>query len=376
MSTTEPGQQSTGRANRRHGYRSMFWPIVFIGVGVILLLGEMGTVQALNWWALVRLWPVLLILAGLDLLFARTAPVVGAVLGLVVVAGLVALLIWGGQAGWLSGEPLQIRGITILETADIQHDIYTAPLGQQESAVVELNFGAFRTTVGALSDSNNLIEADIDHVGTVQFEANGDKTARVVLDETANVGSFSWSIGADKHLWDIRLTPRIPLDLVVDASSGRAELELDELDLESLTLDASSGALSASLPATVSAVQFDGSSGHTELTLADETEADVWIEMSSGALDISVGQDARLAVTVRKGSSGRLTLSLPQGTPVRVEVNDSGSGSVRLPAEIKLVESGDQDEGIWQTDDWKEGNPGLTLTVEDRGSGNITIEYR
>jgi len=376
MSTAEPGQP-TRREIRRHGYHSVFWPIILIGVGVMLLLGDMGVIEGVNWWAFLRLWPALLILAGLDLLFARNAPIVGALLGLAVVAGVVVLLIWGGQAGWLNGEPWQIRGVTILGTADVQHDVYSAPLAGQEEAVVELDLGPFRTMVGALSDSANLIEAEIDHVGEMRFEASGTKTAHVILDEeSANLGSLSWHLDGGQYRWDIALSPEIPISLVVDASSGRADLQLDKLNVERLTLDASSGAVSASLPASVRDVAYSGSSGHMELSLADETSADVRVEMSSGGLDLTVGEDARVNITVERSSSGGMRLSVPKGTPMRVEVNDSSSGSVRLPQDLKQVKNGEQDEGTWETDDWKADGQGVTLTVDDMSSGSITVEYR
>ena len=43
----------------QRGYRSMFWPILLIGVGVVVLLANMGVIGATNWWDMWRLWPIL-----------------------------------------------------------------------------------------------------------------------------------------------------------------------------------------------------------------------------------------------------------------------------------------------------------------------------
>lgn len=48
--------------------RSVFWPSVLIGIGVLTLLGTLGTISWVNLWAIVRLWPVFLIAMGLGLL--------------------------------------------------------------------------------------------------------------------------------------------------------------------------------------------------------------------------------------------------------------------------------------------------------------------
>ena len=51
-------------------YRSFLWPILLIGVGVIWLLSSLGIIPSANLAALVSLWPLILIVIGLDLLFA------------------------------------------------------------------------------------------------------------------------------------------------------------------------------------------------------------------------------------------------------------------------------------------------------------------
>ena len=63
------------------GYRSLFWPLVLIGVGVIWLLGNLGVISWTNLTVLFRLWPLLLIAIGLDLLIGRQSPAIGALIG-------------------------------------------------------------------------------------------------------------------------------------------------------------------------------------------------------------------------------------------------------------------------------------------------------
>jgi len=50
---------------------SLFWPVVLIGAGVILLLRNLGVLQNFDLQTLLRLWPLILVVIGLDLIFGR-----------------------------------------------------------------------------------------------------------------------------------------------------------------------------------------------------------------------------------------------------------------------------------------------------------------
>src|SRR5512135_1019645 len=81
--------------SRPRGYRSLFWPMILIGVGVVWLLGNLGILPANSLYLLANLWPLLLIGIGADLIFARRLPLVGAIIGLVLVAVVVVVLLIG-----------------------------------------------------------------------------------------------------------------------------------------------------------------------------------------------------------------------------------------------------------------------------------------
>ena len=97
----------TEKNRERYGYRSLFWPIVLIGIGVIALLANMGALDRENLLVLFRLWPLLLILIGIDIMFGRRAPGIGALIGIggtAAVLGAVALGRWHGAADIVHGS--------------------------------------------------------------------------------------------------------------------------------------------------------------------------------------------------------------------------------------------------------------------------------
>jgi hypothetical protein len=71
--------------------RSLFWPVVLIGVGIVWMLYNLDLISNVNLSAAIQLWPLLLIGIGMDLLFGRRFPIVSALIGLVVVGGIVGM---------------------------------------------------------------------------------------------------------------------------------------------------------------------------------------------------------------------------------------------------------------------------------------------
>jgi hypothetical protein len=87
------------------GEHDLFWPILMIGVGVVAVLVNLGLLPEKNLPMLLNLWPLLLIVAGLGILFRSRSPWFGAILGALVVAVIFVVAFAGGSLG-LSSAPL------------------------------------------------------------------------------------------------------------------------------------------------------------------------------------------------------------------------------------------------------------------------------
>lgn len=362
---------------RRRGGGAFFWPIVLIGVGVILLLAELGVIAAPDWWLLANLWPVLLILAGLNLLLRRT-PLVGALLGLVTVAGVALLLIYGSAWGLTSSGRLDWPNVNLgFASEDVKHQSFVEPLDGATAVEVRLGLGAMPLELHAVADNANLIEAEIDYARALSYEATGGSTPQIVLQDVNDASGFNLWMSGNKYRWDIGLSPEVPLTLDIDAGSGSSRLELADLQLERLTVDGGSGSLRADLPARELAVQTDMGSGSLTIALPTGADAAVEMAMGSGSAVLDVERDAALAFRLTNGGSGALAVNLPQDAAVQVVVNDRGSGSVNLPRELRQVSSGDEDDtGTWETEDFGSATRQVTIVIDDAGSGSISVNMR
>lgn len=135
-------RRAAGDGTSRHfEYRSGFWPVIFLGVGTIWLLGNLGYIQAFNPYALLSLWPLLLIGLGLDLLIGRRSVWIGALLGLAILA----------VAGFLLFTRDDLRPQVELLSAH-----FSEPVGQASTAEITLKLGNGQNTLFALEDGGNL----------------------------------------------------------------------------------------------------------------------------------------------------------------------------------------------------------------------------
>jgi hypothetical protein len=77
----------------------LFWPIIMTGVGAIASLTYLNWLPQENLWAVINLWPALLIVAGLGILLRGRTPWLGAILAVLVVAVIFVAAFAGPQLG-------------------------------------------------------------------------------------------------------------------------------------------------------------------------------------------------------------------------------------------------------------------------------------
>ena len=94
---TSVGASRTPMLGGIFSYRSLFWPLTMICLGTVALLWNNGTIAPETMMSVLRLWPLLLIFAGLDVLVGRRSVLLNGGLGLALIA-LVALAMASGPS--------------------------------------------------------------------------------------------------------------------------------------------------------------------------------------------------------------------------------------------------------------------------------------
>jgi hypothetical protein len=341
-------------------YRSLFWPLLLIGVGVVFLLGNAGIIDPPSWGTLFRLWPLALIAIGLDLLVGRRSPIIGGLLGLLVVVAVVAFLI--------AAPSLDLGG-------EAQTVIVEAEAGSAESAQVFLDLDQYPTDISALVDSTNLIFGELDTYGDIDLDVSGDERVTIRLKQNDPNTGWDWNLSTFDMRWDIGLTPSIPLDLNLDVGSGSLDAYLSDLQLSELYIDSGSGSVEAFLPSGEYPFELDSGSGSVSLDLPAGLESTMRLSSGSGSLRVTADGGSNLTIEVDSGS-GSVSFELPDGVGLRLVVRDSASGSVNPHGDMVLVDDlgdDDNDVGIWETPGYDDEEYQIEIIFDDAGSGSINL---
>lgn len=297
---------------------SLFWPILLIGIGLILLLNNAGMLQGSPWAVLWQFWPVLLIVIGVDILFGRSPAgrILSAILALLVVAGAIALMAVSPAAG---PGFLGFRVGGDLKTTHVEY-----PVSDIQSADVKVSFSTGRNELHALSDSPNLIEADLRHYG--ELDVSYDESGSRANLEIGAKGAFSVGIfQSSAEEWNVGLNPRVVYDLDLSMGVGESRIDLSQLSL--------------------SGGQIDVGVGQTRMTLPD-----------SGRFTLRVD-----------GGVGSLRITAPREVALRAEI-DTGIGSFNNNSRMRPV-----GDNVYETEGFATAEDAITLIV-NVGIGSITIE--
>ena len=98
------------------------------------------------------------------------------------------------------------------------------------------------------------------------------------------------------------------------------------------------------------------------------------MDTGSGSANLTIGSGADVKLDWESGS-GSVNIRVPADAAIRVNVVDTGSGSVNLPSWLDLVDDGndnDDETGIWETEDFDRAKSRIEITI-DSASGSFNI---
>jgi hypothetical protein len=252
-------------------YPSLIGPLVLIGLGVLFLLGNLGWLNGGLFDALLRLWPLLLIAVGLELVVGRRSA------GAAWIIALLTLLAFGAGT-WLIAirTPIAVAG----------HETIEHPIGNAERAAIHINSGVGTLQLGPLRDSANLVEADLDRWRgeTIRqdFRVVGDEATWTLSSESQR----PWGMlgrQRETHAWRINLNPAVPTDLTLNTGVGTTQLDLLSLNLTRLDTNTGAGTSAITLPqqGQLSATINTGV-GQTTITIPQGMAASIDVEGGLG----------------------------------------------------------------------------------------------
>lgn len=260
-------------------------PILLIGLGLLFLAQNFGLVSADIWLNLWRFWPLLLVLAGIDLIFSRSGwgVVIAVLLAILLIGSFIAAAVVTPWTGRLGVGPWTFSVAAPVVTEQLAED-----LGSAQRADIRLEHGAGTLQIGALPESSpRLIDAALAHPDSMRVESAVNRSGdSVTVDIESKGDAGDWVVGSvGRDDWTLNLTPRAPLNLTVE--SGASDLRLDLRDLQVATLDVKAGASSA------------------EIILPAETrQTDARVRAGAASVEITVPEGVAARIDAKGGLSG------------------------------------------------------------------------
>ncbi len=297
--------------NREH-HHGVVGPVILISLGVIFLLNNLGWLDWGVWETVLRLWPVLLIGAGLDLLIGRRS-VWGSLL--------VALLLLAVLAGaiWIH----QTRPAGPSASAEL---VEQALQGATE-ARVEIRPGVGALTLDALDEPGLLLSGRVELDRGERLVTEVDRTGSTLVYSLAT-DKAEWSFwgpwGIDRN-WQVSLTPEIPIELTISAGVGTADIDLSRLTITELVVSTGVGRTVLTLPAI-------------------------------GTLSANID-----------GGVGELVVRIPEGMGARI---DASGGLAPISASPEFERRGN----LYYTPDYDSAESRLDMQI-DMGVGALRLEY-
>lgn len=252
------------RQRRRSG---IAFPLVLISLGVVFLLVNLGVLHGISWAQAFRLWPVLVILAGVDLLLRPRSYVIAAVVDVAIIGAALAYLVSGATIGPSS----------LAYTLDVPR------AGASElDLTVNYGAGAFSLAGGgaalvAVSSSAQDITRTVDRSGA---------HASVVVSSDSNA---LFGIDGQERRWDVRIPSDVRTAMTLDLGAGRFDIDLSRVRLTRGTINAGASDLTVTLPKPSGDVPVKISSGASSVTIVVPSDV-AYSVTTTGVLHSVTGQ--------------------------------------------------------------------------------------
>lgn len=208
---------------RERGGAGYAFPILLVTLGVYALLVNLGAVPAPRWNELLALWPLLLVIFGLDILLTRRAPL----LGVLVIAVIVALA-------------LVVVSVSAAAAPFGQLDRMAVATDGAGASELKLSFAGGRLAMSGGGPGIAEVSSDRDNVGSTVTRSSD----RVAVELQRN--DARPTVSATQ--WTVSLSDAVVYDVDLDLAAGEFDLDLRSIPVTSVSVNVAMGDLYLVLP--------------------------------------------------------------------------------------------------------------------------------
>jgi Domain of unknown function (DUF5668) len=256
---------------RRH-YRSFFWPVVLIFIGVMALLLDLNVISADRLYRLADLWPLILIVIGLELIARRTLQ--GAAVD--IAAALILVIAGVGAITYVSVGPA-IPGGT--HTLTDSHSI-----GTLTAAKLDVEVGAADlTVVGDRALGSDLYRAVITYSGPKPAVTLDTSTGELRISQQGEFGIF----GSLHLAIELHISPAVTWSFSLNGGATNATLKLTDVKVTSIESNIGAARLDITVGSPKGIVPISVNGGALTVRVHRSSANGVSVQVSGGAVSLT-----------------------------------------------------------------------------------------
>jgi len=270
-------------------YRSYFWPAILILIGVVALLVNAGVISTDRLGLLFDMWPLLLIVIGLELIVRRGVKGPAAN----VAAVLIVLLAVGGALAYVGLAPNP--GVTGKLDAK-------APVGTLDHASVEVNVGAATISVVGAQLEGDLYRAHIEYSGPKPDVSLERSNGSLQISQ----GDGAFALHSRHFNLQLQINSSVPWKIAANSGASTDSLKLETVHITSIDINtgASREDITLGLPTGMVPVTINGGALNVHLRRPPGAAASVMVSGGAVTLDFDGHQNRGVGTVQEATGSG------------------------------------------------------------------------
>ncbi len=251
--------------------RSYFWPAILILTGVLALVAETGAISGGRFLRLLELWPLILIVIGLELMNRRVLQ--GARRDLA--TALIVLVAVGGAVAYVAVRGPVSDTTQTMDTSDA--------VGSLNQATLDVNAGAATMTMeGSNSLGSDLYRAHIQYAGTKPAVTLDRSTGNLRISKNDDFSFFS----NHRLVLDLQLNSAVSWNVSANTGASNDTLKLSTVRVGSITLNAGASHTDITLGKPTGIVNISVDGGAITLRLHRPSGSEAFVHVSGGAVNL------------------------------------------------------------------------------------------
>src|ERR1700761_1759787 len=271
--------------------------LILVLIGATVLLSNYGYIH-FHWANFIYLWPIFIVIGGINLIFAHNRSAWATALKLLVVIGGFCLLIFGNFGSHYNFWPRYTyhynndkdddddddnssgnKGIVKVEGNSVFNQAYTA-----DTKIARLNISG-GGTVYKLSDTTNQLFNANTHEFTGRYIFSHDKQDSVFVlnfNMKHDHGHMDWNDDERSNLATFKLNPNPEWEINVETGATKLDFDLTKFKLRKLKLSGGAASFTVKVGQPLAETNVDVSTGVSEVTIFIPQNAACRIETDSG----------------------------------------------------------------------------------------------